>query len=811
LHDHARNCYDRHVVIALAAVASMVPVRVHHPPRIDGRLDDWAEVPGDDELVQQFPHDGDQPTNRTVIKVAYDTDNVYFAIDCRQSQPIVARLTRRDRETDDDRVTIDLDTAHDRRSAFHFQVSAAGVLVDGLRFNDTDFSTDWDETWRAEVARTSTGWTAEIAIPLRILRLHDRVTTWGFQVRRYIAATGELDMWAYAPRDAGGEVSRYGDLGPFDALSPRTNLTIVPFALGRLTRADDAIPSPYGHGASASAGVDVTWQPAPQITLSGALLPDFGQVEADQIVINLANIEIEYPEKRPFFLQGIDLFQTPIQLVYTRRIGRAATPPVVPDGVNQLDAAAPAQVLAAAKLVATAGPVDFGAIAAQTGDVTVATDAGRVQAEPSASDYVMRARGSGGGFTVGALATAQKQGEDIAAHPTIGDEALCPNGSRVPIGSRCSHDATTGGVDAAYRSPEGVWAGSGQLVGSEAFGGPSRLLLDGTRLSSGDTGIGGTARVAKEGGTLRGEVDYEGYSRKLDIDDLGYLERANLHHLSVDLEAYASEFGPFIDAKSRVELFWRWNLDGYAGPSGYQWNVSATGKDLWEAFLELHWRPSYIDDRELGDGRGLERSGRLGLELSFNTNPRRAVVLAWNHTMRATHDGYEIYGDGSLKLRPREDFELELQPNLIVTRGEPRFLHDRDADGPRFARQDVTSFGTTTRATWTLERNLTIQGYLQILYASLRYRDAFTASSRLVVIGLDELRPAAFDPRVYDLGEGVIDASVVARWEYRPGSTAYLVYSHAQVPAGDRVGGAALVHGPASDAVLAKLSWAYFL
>src|SRR6266581_3187579 len=119
------------MMLVLAAVATMVPVRVHHPPRIDGRLDDWAEIAGDDELTQQFPHDGALPSDRTLIKVAYDTENVYFAIDCRQSAPITARLTRRDRETDDDRVSIDLDTAHDRRSAFHFQVSAAGVLVDG--------------------------------------------------------------------------------------------------------------------------------------------------------------------------------------------------------------------------------------------------------------------------------------------------------------------------------------------------------------------------------------------------------------------------------------------------------------------------------------------------------------------------------------------------------------------------------------------------------------------------------------------------------------------------------------------------------
>src|SRR5262249_43694375 len=162
------------------------------------------------------------------------------------------RLARRDRDIDGDKVAIDLDTGHDRRSAFHFQISAAGVLVDGLRFNDTDVSMDWGDVWQGEVAHTKDGWSAELAIPLRILRLHDGVTTWGFQVRRFVGATGEEDRWAYSPRDSGGEVSRYGELGPFTGLSPRGSLALVPFALTRLVHADAEVPSPYGNGASAA-------------------------------------------------------------------------------------------------------------------------------------------------------------------------------------------------------------------------------------------------------------------------------------------------------------------------------------------------------------------------------------------------------------------------------------------------------------------------------------------------------------------------------------------------------------------------------
>ena len=149
-------------------------------------------------------------------------------------------------------------------------------------------------------------------------------------------------------------------------------------------------------------------------------------------------------------------------------------------------------------------------------------------------------------------------------------------------------------------------------------------------------------------------------------------------------------------------------------------------------------------------------------------------------------------------------------PELYVARGEPRFVDGSDPIGPRFARQDATSLGLTARATWTLERDLTVQAFVQGLLASIRYRAAFVADPTDRVIGLDELRPGAFDPSMYDGREGALDATVVGRWEYRPGSTVFLVYSHSQLPAdGATYDPVALVQGPASDVAMVKLSWAW--
>src|SRR5262245_14645614 len=118
-------------------VSSLVPVRMQHPPKLDGRLDEWAAVPASDSFRQTFPRDGEPASEPTRVRVAYDSDNLYVAIECVQHTRRVARLTRRDRDVSDDRVSVDIDTGHDRRTAFHFQISAAGVLGDGMRYGDT--------------------------------------------------------------------------------------------------------------------------------------------------------------------------------------------------------------------------------------------------------------------------------------------------------------------------------------------------------------------------------------------------------------------------------------------------------------------------------------------------------------------------------------------------------------------------------------------------------------------------------------------------------------------------------------------------
>jgi hypothetical protein len=345
--------------------------RTQEAPILDGLLSDdaWAHALTESGFTQKFPNERTASTEPTTFRVLYDNDAIYIGIDCTQrTVPVVHRLTRRDRNVEADRVTIAIDTRGSGTSAFEFGVNASGVLTDSLRFNDTEIDTDWDEAWDARVTDTDHGWSAEIRIPLRILRFDEGAThAWGLQVRRYISLLQETDEWSFIPRAGAGEVSRYGHLDGVEQLHPKRSVELRPFVLGRVDRRDPGTET-LGSGTTpnVSAGVDLKWHARQDLTLDASINPDFAQVEADRLVFNLTNEEVLLPEKRPFFLEGRDLFATPLPLVYTRRIGRIAPPPpTLRDSESLVDPTAPASLFGAQKLTGSLGNrVSVGALSA---------------------------------------------------------------------------------------------------------------------------------------------------------------------------------------------------------------------------------------------------------------------------------------------------------------------------------------------------------------------------------------------------------------------------------------------------------------
>ena len=835
------------------AAAIVVPlphytaVRVHTPPTLDGVLDDaaWKDAIPTTSFTQKVPDEGKSPTEATTLRIVYDDDAIYVAFDCKQTKvAIVPRLTRRDRQVEADNVTITFDTRRDGKSAFEFNVNAAGVLADAMRFNDTDYSGDWDENWDARASVRDGAWSVEMRIPLRVLRYEAKdVQSWGMEARRYISNRQESDEWAFFPRSVAGEVSHYGKLDELRGLRAGTPLELLPFVLGRFRRRD-AVTGQIASGTDliGSAGIDLKWHPTQDLTLDATLNPDFAQVEADQIVLNLTTFETYYPEKRPFFLEGIDTFATPYQLLYTRRIGRAADAPHLrgDPALNEqlVDTPEPATIYGASKLTGRlADHWSVGTLQAVTArnDVQVQFANGqrvnRLVDPLSAFDVVRVKRDLGDNGHIGVMLTATTHAEATTSYPSVpasagqGPQQLCPSGTQLGVASRCFNDAYVGGLDWRWRAPGGEYVTGGQVIASTLGNGPARQVSDGTVNNPGDLGVGAQAYVNKEGGEhWVWNTNINAMSRKLDYNDLGYLQRANSLAVGGNLEfRQLDPWGTFREVHAGVYHGDTVNTDGLLignGQAAYTWGKFT---NLWGYYIDVHGRPTRFDDREVGDGTALQRAGRIGNEIDIGTDSTKRFSGGITQVTEALFNGFSMQGNLYFTVRVLPQFDIEALPNWLYTYGEPRFVSQPNtAPGQYlFGKQEAKNVGALVRATYTFTPRLTAQAYAQLFLASGHYTDITQFLSPSGVGGghvhLNDLTPytlpLAANP---DFEQPALNINLVLRWEYLLGSTLYAVYTRAQVPnltlnPGEtgtlNLGSVFGQRAPAADAIIVKLSY----
>jgi hypothetical protein len=773
-------------------------------PTIDGRLDDpaWRTAEVLDGFTQQYPHDGDPPSENTTMRILYDDDALYVGFDCEHAHvPILERLTRRDRDSESEWVSVIVDPRSEGKTAFAFGVNVSGVLLDAIITEPSNWNVDWDENWEARVARTTSGWSAELRIPFRILRFDTSipVQSWGFQAGRYIAQRQEADYWAYFPRDVANPIAHFGRLEDLRGLKRTGALELRPFVAGDLRRLDSTdTTTATGYSAEWSAGLDLKLHIAQDLTLDGAIRPDFAQVEADQIILNLTNYETFLPEKRPLFLEGTEVFSFPLQVFYSRRIGFAPTTPTLrmAGGIMEklVNVPTPATIEGAAKLVGRLGTNwTLGALTALTGrnDVTIDTlDANGVPVgratrvvAPLTSYNVLRLRrewGSSG--HVGVIATGN------TAYENDGDPALqlCPSSEMRTQGTRCFRDSYVAGVDALWRSPSGAYVANGAIIESLVHGGAPMTQLDGTTIGPGAYAAGGWLRLAKEGGKhLLASASYSGAGRTLDYNDLGFMPRQNLHEVKTSIGYRTLDSGPFtIETSSAFEVTERRSLSGLDLGQLYELNSRMRFQNFWNAFLAVDLAPARFDDREVGNGAALERGSYVGARLDVSTDPKRLAVVSLSGQAQAIqHDASAVTAQGALTLSPVPQFELSLIAQTTWSAGEWRYTSANDV----FGKLTATSLGATLRANYTFAPHLSLQTYAQGFLAAGHFADLRAVSTqsgqrvRIADLAAAPL-PSVAIGTTPDFEQAALNLNVVFRWEYRLGSTLFLVYSRSQVP-----------------------------
>jgi hypothetical protein len=736
-------------------IKSITAVRANPHAKIDGMLDEgfWHKAPRSTNFTQYQPDEGQPASESTFVMVAYDDEALYVAMEMYDSEPekIISRLTRRDRYVENDLVNIIIDSHHDHQTGYAFVVNVSGTQRDSYYYNDNWNDDNWDAVWESATRITPWGWVAEAKIPFHCLRFAcEENPVWGFYCSRRIARKNELDRWIYIPEEASGFVSHFGHLKGLQNLTPPQQLEVLPYVVSYEETEAKSLGNPDGRDFFGNFGFDVKYGITSNITLDAAVNPDFGQVEQDETILNLSTFETWYPEKRPFFLEGFKIFETPFDLFYSRRIGKS--PSGWPDDVDYyINRPTATTILFAGKVTGkTNGGTSIGILEA----VTQKEKAEFMHDDGYRSQEVIEPQTN---------YLAARVMQDVLKNSTVGVMATAVN-------QKDSYSAYTGDVDWTLRFYNGDYSFRGQMIGSKT--GPE------------ENGWGGWLHLEKEGGErFRGSVGVEYLDRGVDLNHMGFLRRNDYKEAWAWVQ-YRTTKPWWIIRKTwnNLNVGWAENLSGVNLTRGGNFNNSielvnfwSVGGGIWQDYDKIY------SDRETRGGPPAPITIGRNWWIWLETDARKWYQINPYFEMGDTWDGrfheYSLW----LNLHPRSNIEFSGGPSYRKSEGVSRWLtYLEDDEGNRtddiFGEQEMEQFNMTFRATYTFSRNLTLQVYAQPFMAAVDYKNFKK------LVSPDDFEYV--DETVYDEAEEEPDfkwksfnSNVVLRWEYRPGSTLFLVWT----------------------------------
>ncbi|MDQ6886165.1 MAG: carbohydrate binding family 9 domain-containing protein [Gemmatimonadota bacterium] len=785
--------------VADATLPEVRAVRASHAPTIDGRLteEDWLTAPVTAAFWQANPREGEPAAERTEIRVLYDDAALYVGARMCERDPrqLRASLTRRDGDSPSDLLTIALDSYHDHQTAMLFSVNPLGVRSDALVSGDQPHGDDsWDPVWEAAVSIDSLGWTAEIRIPLSQLRFPARaVQLWGVNVFRVRSASNERDALVLVRQNEKGFASRFAHLvGIHDLPTPR-RLELMPYARGQIDAHRPAPGDPLFDGTATrqSLGLDLKYGVTSDLTLDATVNPDFGQVEADPAQLNLSVFETFFEERRPFFVEGAQIFAfgtdaltSPGQVFYSRRIGRA---PVLSPDVGRVfaagdrivgpftDSPVSTPILGAAKISGKlARGTSIGLLQAETGRV-----AGDVAGEQLFGRWTPSGNEGDSTFVVDRRVPVRYRDElEPRAHYTVGRLEQDFRGGRSSIGfvvtealrdldsprldSVFRREARTAGVDWQNRWSDNRFRLTGTAVWSSIRGSPSVITAaerssaryyqrpdqSYLRVDSVTTALsGGTANAKLRfdgrsgfGFSVGGSLVSPGY----ELNDLGYLTEADRRTLLLS----GSWSMPKPTARLRslateVVAQAAWNGGGERLSRSANINFVSFLQNNWGVFASAGGRLRGLSGQATRGGPAIVSSPSRQASLTLFTDSRRALSGSlFGYGFRTEFGTYSNGGGASLTWRPLPNAQLSVGPSYTATR-EMAYLVAAVPDtlapatyGTRyvFGALRQTTLSMSTRANLTFTPTLSLQ-----LYA-----EPFTSGASATNFR-ELLRPKSFD------------------------------------------------------------------
>ncbi len=822
--------------------------------RLDGRLDEpaWQRGTPATDFTQREPAEGRAASEPTEVRFLVTEDALLIGARMRSRDAASIRplVGRRDSGLPTEELFISLDTRGDRLTAYSFVVTPGGTRRDLFHPSDNLGAQDesWDPVWEVETSVDAEGWTAEVRIPLTQLRFGSgNDLTWGVNLIRTIPARNESSYWVLVGRNQTGWSSRMGRLTGLGALRAPARLEVTPYLALEGTRIGTVdATDPFSERTSGTfrGGADLKLGLGSSLTLDATINPDFGQVEADPAVVNLSAFETFFEERRPFFVEGSNLFGGR-STFYSRRIG---APPAGSAGAPYAESVGNTTILAAGKVTGRMpSGLSIGALTALTAEEEVRTF------DPVAG----HGRAVVAPLTAYGIVTTQ---QEIGRNRSTARASLTAVQRNLEPGSALAaillDRAYTGLLDGRWRWAGGAYDVSAFLVGSYVEGSPEALLLqqrssrryfqrpdaDYVELDPTRTALSGAyfgINHSKMAGSWLWDIDFEYATPGIELNDIGFLSNADYQYLGANLRHRQTRPGrTFHNWVVGVEGTGIWNTGGVrtfveTGVFG-----EVTWKNFWSSEFAVEYSPRAMDD-------GITRGGPLmeapaAWRFDFDTETRSSAPTMAGFFVETERDelsGWSVDVGAGIRLRPGTRWEVRIEPMWSRSVTPRQFVTTRSGGGAAtyggrylFAELSRSEVSAEIRASVAITPELTVEGYFQPFASSGQY----TAFGELAAARSFDLRRYGSDGTTITRANGtytVTDgdatlsfgdpnfnirsfrSNLVLRWEWRPGSTAYLVWQQNRFESRDpdqRVGTGGLFQalGAAGDNVVAfKVSY----
>jgi hypothetical protein len=806
---------------------------------LDGKLDEsaWRQTGTISGFTQRIPDTGQPSTQQTEVKVLYDDDAIYIGAVIRYSSAdsIASTLFRRDGDGYSDWFFAGIDSYNDHRTAFVFALNPRGVQKDLLIYNDSREDISWNAVWQGESVVEENVWYLEMRIPLSQLRYNESSEQisegWGINFSRYIAERDEVSYWAPTPPDDSGIVSKFGRLTDLKNLPKKNQLEIVPYLSSQVRRSPFSAGNPFlnEYEPSLQAGADVTYGLTSNLTLSATLNPDFGQVEADPAEVNLSAFETFFSERRPFFLEGTEIFDFSTNsmlrlgdvpsIFYSRRIGRAPQGriPLTAEFSNMPEST---PIVGAMKLSGkTSDGWSIGFLNAVTREQQAAYTNGSgetlsASVEPFTNYSVARfQRDFNGGNSVAGI---------------IFNSVLREN-SDPNLSGLLADNAFTGGLDGQHRWNDNKYQLSGRLAMSHVSGSSDviralqqssaryyqrpdaeNLSLDESRTTL--SGMYGDIMLTRQTRNWISQIRAYHVTPGFEVNDLGFQTIAD-RTTTTAMQIYQQTSTPLSWLRNFNAFMFTANTFNSGGD--YVNNLHGVGgsfrfSNFWSLNTELFGSVRSMDDRLTRGGPIAQRPASVSSTAILSSDNRKQLQVRLLARRQADElGGFSNTGSIRFQYRPHPAANISVEPSFSVRENKTQYVsavaspEQTATFGKRYIFADLRqqTLSAIVRMEWTFSPSLSFQMYGQPFISSghfSRFKELDRpASMNYSVYGEDsgsisyngdtnryEVNASAAGDRFQlpnpDFNVRSLLGNAVIRWEYRPGSTLYFVWSQAR-------------------------------